>query len=154
MGVWKCGQEWSLRLFKVLARNRQSAVELFRCTSCAREQPFRMFTIPPRQRLSVTNCLAIRTWNPPHILKTRKKACNTYTYTQKERQTQTRARETFRLTPFFFSPVVLQKRTIYFKKRVSPNALSLSLSLKKNERFRAFFLGNWRVRHGHARRPE
>ena len=153
MGVWKCGQEWSLRLFKVLARNRQSAVELFRCTSCAREQPFRMFTIPPRQRLSVTNCLAIRTWNPPHILKTRKKACNTYTYTQRETNANTRTRNLSSHT-IFFSLVVLQKRTIYFKKRVSPNALSLSLSLKKNERFRAFLLGNWRVRHGHARRPE
>ena len=47
-----CGQERPLGLFEVLARNRQSAVGLLGRTSSAREQPNRMCTIPPRQRLS------------------------------------------------------------------------------------------------------
>ena len=52
-----------LGLFEVLARNRQSAVELSRRTSRAREKPPRMCTIPPRQRLSITIWLAIRRRN-------------------------------------------------------------------------------------------
>ena len=50
-----------LRLFEVLARNRQSALGRGRRTNSAREQPPRMFTIPPRQQLSITIVgLAIR----------------------------------------------------------------------------------------------
>ena len=49
-----------LRLFEVLARNRQSAVGLLGGTKSAREQPPRVSTIPPRQQLSITIWLAIR----------------------------------------------------------------------------------------------
>ena len=58
--------ERPLGLFEVLTRNRQSAVELSRRTSRAREQPPRMCTIPPRQRLSITIWLAIRTMESIH----------------------------------------------------------------------------------------
>ena len=129
MAVCACGLEWPLGLFEVLARNRQSAVGLSSCTVRAPEKPTRMFTIPPRQGLSVTIWLAIRTWNPPHALKTHKKACNTYTNTQRERQTQTRAHETFRLT-IFFSPVVLQKAHNLLQKKSFPKR-AFSLSLRK-----------------------
>ena len=57
-----CGRERPLRLFEVLARNRQSALGRGRRTRSAREQPNRMFTIPPRQQLSSPTRLAIRTW--------------------------------------------------------------------------------------------
>jgi hypothetical protein len=49
-------------MFEVLARNRQSDVELFGRTKSAREQPHRVFTIPPRQQLSSPTRLAIRRW--------------------------------------------------------------------------------------------
>ena len=55
-----CGQVRPLGLFEVLARNRQSAVELLGGTKSAREQPPRVSTIPPRQQLSITIWLAIR----------------------------------------------------------------------------------------------
>ena len=54
------GHERPLRLFEVLARNRQSAVDLFGRSICAREQSTRMFTIPSRQQLSSPTRLAIR----------------------------------------------------------------------------------------------
>ena len=54
------GRERPLRLFEVLARNRQSALGLLGRTLRAQEQPHRMCTIPPRQRLSSTTRLAIR----------------------------------------------------------------------------------------------
>jgi len=57
-----------LGLFEVLARNRQSALGLSRRTLRAREQPPRVFTIPPRQRLPFTTRLAIRTWRAAHIV--------------------------------------------------------------------------------------
>ena len=69
MGVSVCGYERPLGLFEVLARNRQSAVELFGRSRSAREKPPRMCAIPPRQRLSVTRRLAIRTWRATHDLK-------------------------------------------------------------------------------------
>ena len=47
------GRKRSLRLFEVLARNRQSALGRLRLSRCAQEQTPRMCTIPPRQRLSV-----------------------------------------------------------------------------------------------------
>jgi len=56
-----CGQARPLRLFEVLARNRQSALGLSRRTRSALQQPPRVRTIPPRQRLPVTKRLAIRT---------------------------------------------------------------------------------------------
>ena len=55
-----CSRERPLRLFEVLARNRQSAVGLLGGTKSAREQPPRVSTIPPRQQLSITIWLAIR----------------------------------------------------------------------------------------------
>ena len=57
-----CSQERPLRLFEVLARNRQSAVGRGRRTRSAREQPTRMFTIPPRQQLSSPTRLAYEAW--------------------------------------------------------------------------------------------
>ena len=54
--------ERSLRLFEVLARNRQSALGRGRHTLRAREQPPRLCTIPPRQQLSSPIWLAIRRW--------------------------------------------------------------------------------------------
>ena len=57
------GQVRPLRLFEVLARNRQSALGLSGCTRSAQERPHRMFTIPPRQQLSITIWLAIRRRN-------------------------------------------------------------------------------------------
>ena len=60
------GQQRPLRLFEVLARNRQSALELFGRSRSAREQPTRMFTIPPRQQLSITIWLAMRRRSTTH----------------------------------------------------------------------------------------
>jgi len=68
-----------LRLFEVLARNRQSALELFGRTRSTSEQPLRMFTIPPRQRLSSPNRLVLRRRNFTHVL-------NTCSDTQRERE--------------------------------------------------------------------
>ena len=62
MCVLSCGRERPFRLFEVLTRNRQSAVGLLGRRRSAREQPPRMFTIPPRQQLSSPIQLAIRTW--------------------------------------------------------------------------------------------
>ena len=59
--------ERPLRLFEVLARNRQSALGRGRRSRSAREQPPRMCTIPPRQRLSITIWLAIRRWRVTRI---------------------------------------------------------------------------------------
>ena len=60
------GRVRPLRLFEVLARNRQSALGQLRRTSSAREQPPRLFTIPPRQQLSFTKRLAIRRRSTTH----------------------------------------------------------------------------------------
>ena len=65
----KCSRERPLRLFAVLTRNRQSAVGLSGRTRSAQERPNRVFTIPPRQQLSSTRWLAIRTWRATHDLK-------------------------------------------------------------------------------------
>ena len=83
-----CGRERSLRLFEVLARNRQSAVGQICGTRRAQEQPLRMCTIPPRQQLSLTTRLVLRRRNFTHLV------INTHTHTRK-RDTQ---RE--RNTPF------------------------------------------------------
>ena len=56
-----CGQARPFRLFEVLTRNRQSALGRTSGARSAQEQPPRLRTIPPRQRLSVTKRLAIRT---------------------------------------------------------------------------------------------
>jgi len=75
------GQVRPLGLFEVLARNRQSALGLFGGTLRAREQTLRMFTIPPRQQLSVTIWLAIRRRSVTTVV-------NTCTDTQRERERQ------------------------------------------------------------------
>ena len=82
------GQEQPLGLFEVLARNRQSALGLSCRTSSTPEQPLRMFTILPRQQLSLTTRLVLRRRNFTHLI------INTHTHTRK-RDTQ---RE--RNTPF------------------------------------------------------
>ena len=61
--VCVCGRERPLGLFEVLARNRQSAVELLGRTRAHENKPHRMCTIPPRQQLSSPTLLAIRTRN-------------------------------------------------------------------------------------------
>ena len=76
-----CGRERPFRLFEVLARNRQSALELTGRTRSAREQPPRLFTIPPRQQLSSTTWLAIRTWRVTHSIKSTQHTHNTHTHT-------------------------------------------------------------------------
>ncbi len=73
------GQQRPLRLFEVLARNRQSALELSRRTRSALQQTLRLFTIPPRQQLSSPTRLAIRRWNVTHVI-------NTDTRIHKERE--------------------------------------------------------------------
>ena len=60
MGVYVGGLVRLLRLFGVLARNRQSALGLSGRTISAHGQPNRMCTIPPRQQLSSPTWLAIR----------------------------------------------------------------------------------------------
>ena len=66
--VMKCGQVRPLGLFEVLTRNRQSALGRGRpYTLRTQEQPPRMCTIPPRQRLSSPNWLAIRTWRVTRV---------------------------------------------------------------------------------------
>ena len=69
MGVYVGSQERPFRLFEVLARNRQMAVELCGRTRRSQEQTPRMCTIPPRQQLSSTTWLAIRTWRVTHSIK-------------------------------------------------------------------------------------
>ena len=76
-----CGRERSLRLFEVLARNRQSAVGQICGTRRAQEQPLRMCTIPPRQQLSLTTRLVLRRRNFTHLV------INTHTHA-KERHTE------------------------------------------------------------------
>ena len=81
MGVYVGGQVRPLGLFEVLTRNRQSALELSGRTRRALEQPLRMFTIPPRQQLSLTTRLVLRRRNFTHLV------INTHTHT-KERHTE------------------------------------------------------------------
>ena len=69
MGVYVGGRERPLRLFEVLAQNRQSALGLLGRTLRARG----LRTIPPRQQLSITIWLAIRRRNFTHIINTRTK---------------------------------------------------------------------------------
>ena len=75
------GQEQPIGLFEVLARNRQSALGLSCRTSSTPEQPLRMFTILPRQQLSLTTRLVLRRRNFTHLV------INTHTHT-KERHTE------------------------------------------------------------------
>ena len=55
-----CSRERPLRLFEVLARNSQSALELSGRSTSALVQTHRMFTIPPRQQLPITRRLVVR----------------------------------------------------------------------------------------------
>ena len=66
MGVLLCGQVRPIGLFEVLARNRQSAVGQGRRTNSALQQTPRVFTIPPRQQLSITIWLAMRRRSTTH----------------------------------------------------------------------------------------
>ena len=54
------GQVRPLRLFEVLARNSQSALELSGRSTSALVQTHRMCTIPPRQQLPITRRLVVR----------------------------------------------------------------------------------------------
>ena len=75
--MYGCSRERPLRLFEVLTRNCQSAVELSCRTSSALLQPPRVFTIPPRQRLSSPNRLVLRRRNFTHLI-------NTHTHKERE----------------------------------------------------------------------
>ena len=70
--MYVCSRVRPFRLFEVLARNRQSALGRSRRRSGVHEQPPRVFTIPPRQQLSITIWLAIRTRRVTQIIKTQK----------------------------------------------------------------------------------
>ena len=116
-----CGHERILRLSEVLARNRQSALERFRCTIRARAQPPRMFTIPPRQRLSSTTRLAIRARDVVPIIKT---------HTHKELVTiNLRERDTHTTRTLKF--ISLSPLSRVFSKRFFFFALSIPLSLDR-----------------------
>ena len=101
--MYVCSKERPLGLFEVLARNRQSAVGLASRTRSAQEQPTRVFTIPPRQRLSSPNRLVSRRRNFTHLI-------NTHTQRErrkelkKERETQNQAckKETRNTASYFF----------------------------------------------------
>jgi len=73
MGLSIGGRERPLRLFEVLARNCQSAVEQWRRTLRAQVQPLRVFTIPPRQRLSSPTRLVSRRRIVTHIRRGRRR---------------------------------------------------------------------------------
>ena len=77
--MYACGQVRPLGLFEVLARNRQSAVEQWRRTRRSQERPPRLFTIPPRQRLSSPTQLVLRRRNFTHLI-------NTHTHKERERE--------------------------------------------------------------------
>ena len=66
MCVYVGSQQRPIGLFEVLARNRQSAVGQGRRTNSALQQTPRVFTIPPRQQLSITIWLAIRRRSTTH----------------------------------------------------------------------------------------
>ena len=84
------GRERPLGLFEVLARNRQSALGPWVRIPRTQEKPHRVFTIPPRQRLSSLNRLAIRRWNFIHLI-------NTHTKREKERKRQRERQKNIRL---------------------------------------------------------
>ena len=81
-----CRRERPLGLFEVLARNRQSTVELFGRTLRAREKPNRLRTIPPRQRLPFTKRLAIRTRRVIRVVINVKIQKNVYHYSSSKRE--------------------------------------------------------------------
>ena len=109
-----------LRLFEVLARNRQSALELFGRTRSAREQPLRMFTIPPRQRLSSPNRLAIRRRNVTHVL-------NTCSDTQRERE---RERDNEKREKYYYPK---NKKEVVRRETHPPIIIHLRKRLKKSK---------------------
>ena len=83
-----CGRERPLRLFEVLARNRQSALGPYGGIFCARIQPTRVFTIPPRQQLSITIVLAIRRRSVTQVVgyTKRKREITRERYNKRERE--------------------------------------------------------------------
>ena len=76
----------SLGLFEVLTRNRQSALGRRSGTLRAQEQPNRLRTIPPRQRLPVTKRLAIRTRRVIRVVINVKIQKNVYHYSSTKRE--------------------------------------------------------------------
>ena len=91
-------QERPLRLFEVLARNRQSAVELWAVRKAHKIQPNRMFTIPPRQQLSISH----RGWS---IRRRRRYTPHKHIQTNKaffNRDTHIQYTEMFALLKLFF----------------------------------------------------
>ena len=82
-------EERPLRLFEVLTRNRQSALGLSGRTKSAREQTHRMCTIPPRQQLSITIWLAIRTRQVTQFINTHKYTRKAFNNTDKNTERET-----------------------------------------------------------------
>ena len=78
-----------LRLFEVLTRNRQSALGLSGRSISAREQTHRMCTIPPRQQLSITIWLAIRTRQVTQFINTHKYIRKAFNNTDKNTERET-----------------------------------------------------------------
>ena len=62
-----------LDCLKYLHETAKAPWDDWRRTRSAREQPHRVFTIPPRERLSSPTRLAIRTWSVTHLIKTHTK---------------------------------------------------------------------------------
>ena len=94
-------QERPIRLFEVLTRNRQSALELWGRTRSTPEQPPRMCTIPPRQQLSITTWLAIRTRQVTQFINTHKYIRKAFNNTDKNTERETWKLFIFILRVFF-----------------------------------------------------
>ena len=110
--MFECSRERSLGLFEVLARNRQSAVEQWRCTCSALEKPPRMFTIPPRQRLSSPTWLAIRTRRVTRIrMRNKNRIIARVLKPPHPRNTKERKRETTKHSRFFSRHFLLTRHT-------------------------------------------
>ena len=125
MGVSVGGQKRPLRLFEVLARNRQSALELSRRTRSALQQTLRLFTIPPRQQLSSPTRLAIRRWNVTHVINT-----DTRIHKERERERQINIQYVTRYTS-------ITQRVFLLTSLMQKKIISNRISAQNNERLRA-----------------
>ena len=113
------GRARSLGLFEVLARNRQSALEQRSGTLRAREQPNRLRTIPPRQRLPVTKRLAIRTRRVIRVV------INVKIHKKREKQTLLNARRPIHRF-LLFSSLSVQNSSQIIQSHVTTSPLSLT----------------------------
>ena len=117
------GQVRPLGLFEVLARNRQSALELLGRTRSALLQTLRLCTIPPRQQLSVTIWLAIRRRSVTTVV-------NTCTDTQRERERRINIQYVTRYTS-------ITQRVFLLTSLMQKKIISNRISAQNNEPLRA-----------------